>query len=122
MRYPTAAEWNGKEKSCSVPTAAYPPAIDTIMFRVWRTHSVLLTARGHMVRSRPQTVSPRVVHASHATRECSELRKISPPRRSKRGGEVERTSAKSNINLCLEKKEEERLKSTWDLLTVGEIY
>lgn len=67
MRYPTAvaaaAEWNGKEKSCSVPTAAYLPAIDTIMFRVWRTHSVLLTARGHMVRSRPQTVSPRVVHA-----------------------------------------------------------
>lgn len=65
MRYPTAvaAEWNGKEKSCGVPTAAYPPAVDTIMFRVWRTHSVLLTARGHMVWSRPQTVSPRVVHA-----------------------------------------------------------
>lgn len=41
MRCPTAvaatAEWNGKEKSCSVPTAAYPPAVDTIMFRVWRT-------------------------------------------------------------------------------------
>lgn len=67
MWYPTAvaaaAEWNGKEKSCGVPTAAYLPAVDTIMFRVWRTHSVLLTARGHMVRSRPQTVSPRVVHA-----------------------------------------------------------
>lgn len=55
-------EWKGKEL-CGVPTAAYPLAVDTIMFRVWRTHSVLLTARGHMVRSRPQTVSPRVVHA-----------------------------------------------------------
>ncbi|TGZ47858.1 Uncharacterized protein DBV15_09198 [Temnothorax longispinosus] len=70
LRYPTAAvaaaaaEWNGKEKSCVVHLQlAYPPAVDTIMFRVWRTHSVLLTARGHMVRSRPQTVSPRVVHA-----------------------------------------------------------
>lgn len=67
--YPTAvaaaADWNGKEKSSveSIPTAAYPPAVDTITFRVWRTHSVLLTARGHMVRSRQQTVSPRVVHA-----------------------------------------------------------
>ncbi|KYN34709.1 hypothetical protein ALC56_11198 [Trachymyrmex septentrionalis] len=70
-------EWKGKEL-CSVPTAAYLPAIDTIMFRVWRTHSVLLTARGHMVRSRPQTVSPRVVHARELRNEEVQKREDKP--------------------------------------------
>lgn len=77
MRYPTAAEWNGKEKSCSVPTAAYPPAVDTIVFRVWRTHSVLLTG-AHGAVAAAETVSLRewCTHASRATKEVRPVEKV----------------------------------------------
>ncbi|XP_012235277.2 glutamate receptor 1-like [Linepithema humile] len=76
-------EWKGKEKEKSWCTVACLFNVDMITSRIWQTHSVLLTAQEHIVRSSCKP-SPRVVHAHEWRDKEVQLRKINLPKKSKK--------------------------------------